>query len=153
VALFPSSVAYVWHAGRYASTRQDSLTAAGFDVRSQIIRAQDRFALCRGHLSLAAQALLRARERASIRHPEARGAHAAADREQLLCRPCRLRAVQRLRTTIIAAEISGRSCHAIDLLGQHVDVAIERWEAFTGEQARLDGPAFTEVAAVRRVKP
>ena len=34
-ALFPGSVAYVWHAGRFASTVQDSLTAVGFDVRSQ----------------------------------------------------------------------------------------------------------------------
>jgi hypothetical protein len=48
-ALFPGAVAYVWHAGRYASTVQDSLTAVGFDVRSQIIWAKDRFALSRGH--------------------------------------------------------------------------------------------------------
>ena len=48
-ALFPGSVAYVWHAGRYASTVQESLTAVGFDVRSQIIWAKDRFALSRGH--------------------------------------------------------------------------------------------------------
>ena len=47
--LFPGSVAYVWHAGRYASTVQDSLSAVGFDVRAQIIWAKDRFALSRGH--------------------------------------------------------------------------------------------------------
>ena len=47
--LFPGSVAYVWHAGRYASTVQESLTAVGFDVRSQIIWAKDSFALSRGH--------------------------------------------------------------------------------------------------------
>jgi DNA modification methylase len=52
-ALFPGAVAYVWHAGRYASTVQESLEAVGFDVRSQIIWAKDRFALSRG-LSLAA---------------------------------------------------------------------------------------------------
>ena len=57
-ALFPGSVAYVWHAGRHASTVQQSLEAAGFDVRSQIIWAKDRFALSRGPLSLAARALL-----------------------------------------------------------------------------------------------
>jgi hypothetical protein len=48
-ALFPGSVAYVWHAGRHASTVQDSLTAVGFEVRAQIIWANDRFALSRGH--------------------------------------------------------------------------------------------------------
>jgi DNA modification methylase len=48
-ALFPGSVAYVWHAGRYASTVQDSLSAVGFEVRAQIVWAKDRFALSRGH--------------------------------------------------------------------------------------------------------
>ena len=48
-AFFPGSVAYVWHAGRYASTVQNSLTVTGFEVRSQIIWAKDRFALSRGH--------------------------------------------------------------------------------------------------------
>ena len=55
-------------------------------------------------------------------------------------------------TTIIAAEITGRSCHAIELLPQYVDVAVERWQAFTGEVARLeqDGRTFMEVTAERR---
>src|SRR3954452_358050 len=48
-ALFPGSVAYVWHAGRHASTVQESLAAADFEVRAQIIWAKDRFALSRGH--------------------------------------------------------------------------------------------------------
>jgi hypothetical protein len=48
-ALFPGSVAYVWHAVRYASTVQESLAAAEFEVRAQIIWAKDRFALSRGH--------------------------------------------------------------------------------------------------------
>jgi hypothetical protein len=45
--LFPGSVAYVWHAGRHTSEVQQSLEAAGFDMRSQIIWAKDRFALSR----------------------------------------------------------------------------------------------------------
>ena len=55
-------------------------------------------------------------------------------------------------TTIIAAEITGRSCHAIELMPQYVDVAVERWQAFTGETARLeaDGRTFAAVAAERR---
>jgi hypothetical protein len=48
-ALFPGSVAYVWHAGRFASVVQDSLQASGFDIRAQIVWAKDRFALSRGH--------------------------------------------------------------------------------------------------------
>jgi hypothetical protein len=55
-------------------------------------------------------------------------------------------------TTIIAAEITGRSCHAMELLPQYVDVAVERWQAFTGETARLEagGRTFAAVAAKRR---
>jgi len=55
-------------------------------------------------------------------------------------------------TTIIAAEITGRSCHAIELMGEYVDVAVARWQAFTGETAKLedDGRTFAAVAAERR---
>jgi len=55
-------------------------------------------------------------------------------------------------TTIIAAEITGRSCHAIELLPQYADVAVERWQAFTGETARLESEnrTFASVAAKRR---
>ena len=42
-------------------------------------------------------------------------------------------------TTIIAAEMSGRACHAIELSPAYVDVAIERWQAFTGQEATLEG--------------
>jgi DNA modification methylase len=55
-------------------------------------------------------------------------------------------------TTIIAAEITGRSCHAIEIDPSYVDVAVERWQAFTGDTARLegDGRTFAAVAAERR---
>ena len=39
-------------------------------------------------------------------------------------------------TTIIAAEITGRACYAIELAPAYVDVAVQRWQAFTGERAR-----------------
>jgi len=55
-------------------------------------------------------------------------------------------------TTIIAAERTGRSCHAIELDPGYVDVAVRRWQAYTGEAARLegDGRTFAEVEAARR---
>jgi len=42
--------------------------------------------------------------------------------------------------------------HAIELLPQYVDVAVERWQAFTGETAKLDkdGRPFADVTAERR---
>ena len=39
-------------------------------------------------------------------------------------------------TTIIAAEMTGRACHAIEINPAYVDVSIERWQNFTGEKAR-----------------
>ena len=56
--------------------------------------------------------------------------------------------------TIIAAERSGRSCHAIELSPKYVDVAIKRWQDFTGARATLDGDGrcFDEIAAARAAK-
>ena len=42
-------------------------------------------------------------------------------------------------TTLIAAETTGRICLGIELNPAYVDVAIERWQRFTGEAATLDG--------------
>lgn len=40
-------------------------------------------------------------------------------------------------TTIIAAEQTGRVCYAVELCPAYVDVAVKRWEQFTGEKAVL----------------
>jgi hypothetical protein len=42
-------------------------------------------------------------------------------------------------TAIIAAEITGRTCHAIELMGQYVDVAVERREPPQSPPAREAG--------------
>jgi DNA modification methylase len=43
-------------------------------------------------------------------------------------------------TTLIAAERLGRVCYALELEPRYVQICIERWQAFTGQQAvRLDG--------------
>ena len=54
-------------------------------------------------------------------------------------------------TTMIAAEQSGRIAYGLDIDPAYVDVAIERWERLTGEEARLadDGRTFGEVKAAR----
>jgi DNA modification methylase len=54
-------------------------------------------------------------------------------------------------TTIIAAETTGRVAHAIEIAPAYVDVAVKRWQDFTGQQAVLDGDGrnFDEVATER----
>ena len=41
-------------------------------------------------------------------------------------------------TTIIASERLGRRCFAVELVPQYVDVAVARWQNFTGKGAILD---------------
>ena len=55
-------------------------------------------------------------------------------------------------TTIIAAEMTGCSCYAIEISPGYVDVAMQRQEAFTGHAATLDGDGspFDEIALQRR---
>jgi DNA modification methylase len=57
-------------------------------------------------------------------------------------------------TTIIAAEMTGRSCHAIELSPPYVYVAVRRWEAFTGQAAvqQGKGETFAEIATLRARK-
>jgi hypothetical protein len=47
-ALFPGDVAYTWHAGLHTSEVEDSLAAAGFEIRSQIIWDKTRLIIGRG---------------------------------------------------------------------------------------------------------
>jgi DNA modification methylase len=58
-------------------------------------------------------------------------------------------------TTIIAAEMTGRTCHAIEITPAYVDLAVKRWQDFTGKQATLDGDGrtFDDVAAQRVTQP
>ena len=48
--------------------------------------------------------------------------------------------------------MTGRACHALELSPAYVDVAIQRWQAFTGEKAVLDstGETLTAVAGQRK---
>ena len=54
-------------------------------------------------------------------------------------------------TTIIAGEMTGRHVYAIELSPAYVDVAVKRWQDFTGQAATLegDGRTFDEIAASR----
>jgi DNA modification methylase len=57
-------------------------------------------------------------------------------------------------TTIIAAEMTGRSCLAVEIDPAYVDVTVLRWQAFTGSAATLlgVGKSFAEMAAERQAE-
>jgi DNA modification methylase len=57
-------------------------------------------------------------------------------------------------TTLIAAEQTRRVCLGVDLDPLYVDVAVRRWEAFTGRKATTqNGATFEEVAESRKGAP
>jgi DNA modification methylase len=58
-------------------------------------------------------------------------------------------------TTVIAAETTGRVSLAMELEPAFVDLAVRRWEAFTGKKATLlsNGRLFEEISAERSIRP
>lgn len=173
-ALFPGDVAYVWHADRHASSVQASLEACDFDIRCQIIWAKDRFALSRGHYHWQHEPCWYAvketghwtgdRSQSTLWQIKARDDNGVGHGTQKPIE-CMKRPIENNSspgqaiyepfsgsgTTIIAAEMTGRCCYAIELNPAYVDVAVKRWQNFTGKQAILDGDGrtFNEIAAER----
>jgi DNA modification methylase len=159
-ALFPGNVVYCWHADKYAGTVQDSLESAGFEMRAQIIWAKDRFALSRGHYHFQHEACWYAVRKGAAAHwvgdhkqstlwpipaREDKGhGHGTQKPVECMKRPIENNSSPGQAvydpfvgsgTTLIAAEMTGRACHAIEIDPVYVDVAIERWQNFTGERA------------------
>jgi len=58
-------------------------------------------------------------------------------------------------TSLIAAQTCGRVSLSMELDPAYVDVAVERWQAFTGSPATLegDGRNFAEISAERADQP
>jgi DNA modification methylase len=168
--LFPGDVAYVWHGGLHAGTVAESLVAAGFDIRSQIIWSKDRFALSRGHYHWQHEPCWYAargtaswggdRKQSTVWNIKARDdagvGHSTQKPIECMKRPIENNSspgqavyepFSGSGTTIIAAEMTGRCCYAIELNPAYVDVAVLRWQAFTGQTATLEatGEAFGAV--------
>jgi len=173
-ALFPGSVAYIWHAGKFASTVQASLEKTGFEIRSQIIWGKNRFALSRGNYHWQHEPCWYAVRKGSdaawagdrsqstlwqIQVENLDTGHGTQKPVECMRRPIINNSSQGQAvyepfsgsgTTIIAAEQTGRICHAIDLEPAYVDTAIIRWQNFTGKQAMLEstGEPFPKVPEV-----
>lgn len=58
-------------------------------------------------------------------------------------------------TTLIAAQSCGRVCYAVEIDPVFIDVAIRRWQAFTGETAvrASDSATFAEAEAEAKTEP
>ena len=175
-ALFPGEVAYVWHAGIYAINVAESLQSTGFSLRSQIIWAKPRLVLSRGHYHWQHEPCWYAVREGGQGHWQGSrdqttiwaidGASEDQDTRHSTQKPveCMRRPMRNNSkagdtvyepfsgsgTTIIAAEIEKRRCLAVELSPEYVDLAVLRWQAFTGNQATLDGGgSFSDVQQKR----
>jgi DNA modification methylase len=175
--LFAGDVAYVWHAALHSWTVADSLVRAGFTVRAQIIWAKESLVMGQGHYHWQHEPAWYAvrssgtghwagdRKQTTLwkipsRNQDMATVHSTQKPVECMKRPIENNSsagntvyepFSGSGTTIIAAEMTGRSCYAIELSERYVDVAVKRWQDFTGHTATLegDGRPFAIVAAER----
>jgi len=175
--LFPGDVAYVWHGALHSSTVAESLMAAGFNVRSQIIWAKDRLVLSRGDYHWQHEPCWYAVKKTGKGHwagdrkqttlwqiankdQDADTVHGTQKPVECMRRPMLNNSspgqavyepFMGSGTTLIAAETTGRVCYGVELSPAYVDVAIERWQAFTGEEVVLaeTGESFSALKSQR----
>jgi DNA modification methylase len=165
--LFPGDVAYVWHAGVHARTVIESLEAAGFAIRSQIVWAKPRLVLGRGDYHWQHEPCLYAVRKGATGHwqgardqttlwqiamvgveDDAETVHGTQKPLECMRRPIVNNSAPGEAvydpflgsgTTLIAAELTGRVCVAMEIDPRYCDVTIERWQRLTGSAAILDG--------------
>ena len=176
-ALFKGDVAYVWHGGLHAGTVADSLVAAGFEIRSQIVWTKERLVLSRGHYhwqhepcwyavrSGSSASWAGDRKQTTVwpiasRDQDAQTVHGTQKPVECMRRPMLNNSnvgqmvyepFMGSGTTLIAAETCGRICSGVEVDPAYVDVAVLRWQRLTGETAVLEGEgaSFADVAAAR----
>ena len=162
-ALFPSHIAYVWHGALHSTTVAQSLVRQGFDIRAQIIWAKERLVIGRGDYHWQHEPCWYAvrkkgnwtgdRKQTTLWNISSRGQDADTPHSTQKPVECMRRPIQNNSaagqpvydpflgsgTTLIAAETIGRVCFGMELEARFVDVAVRRWEAFTGKEARRLG--------------
>jgi len=159
-ALFPGDVVYVWHGALRATEVATNLNAAGFEVRSQIVWIKNQSVIGRGHYHWQHEPCWYAVRKSSAGHWQgdrkqttvwqidkplrSEAGHSTQKPVECMKRPIENNSspgqavyepFSGSGTTIIAAEMTGRSCHALEISPAYVDVAVLRWQAFTGQQA------------------
>lgn len=170
--LFPGNIAYVWHGALHAGTVAQSLEREGFAVRSQIIWAKERLVIGRGDYHWQHEPCWYAvrskgnwmgdRKQTTLwaissKDQDVETVHGTQKPVECMRRPILnntspgeaiYEPFLGSGTTLIAAETTGRTCLGIELAPPYVDVAVRRWQAFTGKQARreADGCLFDVVA-------
>jgi DNA modification methylase len=160
-ALFPGDVAYTWSApAALLVASGDALLRSGFDIRATIIWRKPHFPISRGHYTFQHEPCWYAVRKGRTAHWQGdhtqstvwevaldrnvEGGHSTQKPVEVMEHAIRNHDSKYVYdpfagtgTTIIAAERQLRSCLAIDIDPQWVDVAVRRWENYTGRKAEL----------------
>lgn len=161
--LFPGDVAYVWHpAGARQVEFYNSLVESGFIVRMQIIWAKNHFPIGRGNYHVQHEPCWYAvrkngtghwagdRKQTTLWHIDkpikSETGHSTQKPVECMKRPIENNSSPGQAvydpflgsgTTLIASEMTGRSCYGIEIEPKYCDVIVKRWEDFTGKKALL----------------
>jgi DNA modification methylase len=176
-ALFPGDVAYVWHAGNKADIVARSLNECRFAIRAQIVWAKNQLVIGRGDYHPKHEPCWYAVRDGKTGHwngdrkqttlweidkpRKSETGHSTQKPVECMLRPIRNNSqpgdavyepFSGSGTTIIAAEMSKRRCHAVELNPAYVDVAVKRWQEFTGQEAvhEKSGATFAAIQAMRK---
>jgi DNA modification methylase len=169
--LFPGEIAYVWHGALRSSIVAESLAKSRFAIRAQIIWAKERLVMSQGDYHWQHEPCWYAvrkkgywagdRKQTTLwtiptGGQDAETTHATQKPVECMRRPMLNNSSPGQviyepflgsGTTLIAAQSCGRVCFGIEIDPLFVDVAIRRWQAFTGEKARRasDSVLFEEL--------
>ena len=166
-ALFPGDVAYCWSPpGTDQFQHYQSLVAAGFDIRMQIIWAKSRLVIGRGHYHVQHEPCWYAVRDGKTGHwqgsrkestvwqidkpMKSETGHSTQKPVECMRKPVMNNSSANdavydpfmgSGTTIIACEMEARICFGMELNPEYVDIAVKRWEQFTGREAVRHGKA------------
>jgi DNA modification methylase len=171
-ALFNGDVIYAWHPpGAMQVNHYEALIATGFKVRMQIIWAKQQFPIGRGDYHVQHEPCwyaVREGRRShwsgdrtqstlwEINKPiKSETGHSTQKPIECMRRPMLNNSQSGdyvydpfvgSGTTIVAAELTGRRCIAIEIQPAYVQISIERWQKLTGKQAkREDGQTLNDL--------
>ena len=171
--LFPGDVFYCWHDARRASNTQETIEAAGFEIRSQVIWNKPHFPISRGHYHWRHEPCWYAVRSGAQAHwigdrkqttiwdvaldENVEGGHSTQKPVECMEIPLRNHdgdvydPFLGTGTTVIAAENQKRQCAGLEIAPQYVDVTIKRWQGYTHQEATLDGDGrtFAEITQER----
>jgi DNA modification methylase len=153
----PSQVAYLWHAGTKAGAVYVALAELGWTVRAQIIwnKLNAHYAAASADYKQRHEPCLYAVRAPSqyvgptneptvwdIPQPSKNELHPTQKPVECMERAIRNHAAPEVYdpflgsgTTLIACERLGRRCYAMEIEPKYVDVAVRRWEEYTGRKA------------------